>query len=158
MPIAASPTPAHCRPVTVSTPPRRRNRRRERKPRREEQRRGKSRGSVEPEDEAELVEGEAEQARQGKSEGGGAMTVSDSTSSTEHELLVSGLSPATRYPYTVGSSTMVLAEGADFAFTTAHTARTSPRSRIPGRRELASTSCTAESVVVMIDPPGLPIP
>jgi hypothetical protein len=49
---------------------------------------------------------------------------SDATPTTEHEVLVSGLTPDTAYFYTVGSQTGVLAGGADYVF---FTAPSSPR-------------------------------
>lgn len=54
---------------------------------------------------------------------------SNATSSTEHEVTLSGLSPATQYFYSVGTSTQALAQGNDYFFRTAPTIG----SRVPTR-------------------------
>ncbi|MEO0018969.1 MAG: hypothetical protein RLZZ522_2252, partial [Verrucomicrobiota bacterium] len=45
-------------------------------------------------------------------------TAAESAPTTEHEIALSGLKPATTYFYNVGSATEVLAGGPDFSFTT----------------------------------------
>ena len=45
-------------------------------------------------------------------------SVSSATSTTEHELRVSGLTPDTKYYYSVGTSTTTLASGIDYFFVT----------------------------------------
>ncbi len=50
---------------------------------------------------------------------GDGRSFANATVTTDHEVAVSALSPSTRYPYAVGTDSQVLAQGADFAFTTA---------------------------------------
>ena len=66
----------------------------------------------------------------------------DAVSSTEHQVQLGGLAPATRYYYGVGSTTAILASGADYAFTTAPPAGTPQATRI----WVLGDSGTADSV------------
>ncbi len=56
--------------------------------------------------------------------------VSDPTLTTEHQVLVTGLAPATRYYYSVGTSAATLASGADYAFVTSPLIGTAQPTRI----------------------------
>ena len=57
-------------------------------------------------------------------------TAGNATVTTEHEVLVSGLSPVMRYYYSVGSSTATLGSGADFSFYTAPPIGTAQPTRV----------------------------
>lgn len=57
-------------------------------------------------------------------------TVDDGVVTTEHEVRLAGLSPQTRYYYAVGSTTVTLAGGPDFAFRTAPPVGTSVPTRV----------------------------
>ena len=56
--------------------------------------------------------------------------VSDPTLTTEHQVLVTGLAPATRYYYSVGTSVATLASGTDYAFVTSPQVGTAQPTRI----------------------------
>jgi len=56
--------------------------------------------------------------------------VDNTISTTEHEVAVTGLSPGTRYFYSVGSTAVVLASGPDFVFYTAPPYRSTQPLRI----------------------------
>ena len=68
--------------------------------------------------------------RFGTSAGSLTSTAASATITTEHEVLVSGLSPVTRYFYSVGSGTATLASGADFSFYTAPPIGTAQPTRV----------------------------
>lgn len=57
-------------------------------------------------------------------------TVSDATATTEHEVTLSGLTPDTRYYYSVGTSTQALASGSEYTFFTPPAVGTSQPTRI----------------------------
>ena len=68
-----------------------------------------------------------------------AMVVDSASQTTEHELSVTGLDPATTYYYAIGSSGLTLLSGSDYRF------RTSPAtgSRVPTRLWVIGDSGTA---------------
>ncbi|OGT56092.1 MAG: hypothetical protein A3E01_17650 [Gammaproteobacteria bacterium RIFCSPHIGHO2_12_FULL_63_22] len=68
--------------------------------------------------------------RFGTSVGSLTSSAGNATLTTEHEVLVSGLSPVMRYYYSVGSSTATLASGTDYSFYTAPPIGTAQPTRV----------------------------
>src|SRR5262245_1373735 len=68
--------------------------------------------------------------RFGTQPGSLTLSASNSTSSTNHEVTITGLQPATRYYYNVGSSTAVQASGSDYSFVTSPPVGTATPTRV----------------------------
>lgn len=68
--------------------------------------------------------------RYGTDPGNLGQTVDDFTQTTEHEILLSGLSPATKYYYAVGTTNDDLSTSPDYYFVTAPPAGTKQKTRI----------------------------
>ncbi|BCU79279.1 Ig-like domain-containing protein [Luteolibacter sp. LG18] len=78
--------------------------------------------------------------RYGLSAGSLTQTASNATSSTEHEIRLTGLTPNTTYYYSVGSSSATLASGSDYFVVTA------PTGAKPTRVWVLGDACTGSSV------------
>jgi len=72
--------------------------------------------------------------------------VSDPTLTTEHQMLITGLTPATRYYYSVGTSAATLAGGADYAFVTSPLIGTPEPTRIWVLGDSGTKGATAAAV------------
>ena len=72
--------------------------------------------------------------------------VSDPTLTTEHQMLITGLAPATRYYYSVGTSAATLAGGADYAFVTSPLIGTAQPTRIWVLGDSGTKGATATAV------------
>jgi len=73
-------------------------------------------------------------------------TASSSTSTTNHEVTLTGLQPATRYYYAVGDSATIQASGSDFTFLTPPLAGTATPTRIWAIGDSGTANSSARAV------------
>ena len=83
----------------------------------------------------------------GTTQGSLTSNFDNATSTTEHEVVVSGLSPATKYFYSVGSTTQALAgNDSNYFFVTSPTAGTSSPTRIWVLGDSGTANASAQAV------------
>src|SRR5262245_4133385 len=73
-------------------------------------------------------------------------TASSSSSTTDQEVTLTGLQPATRYYYAVGDSTTILASGSDYTFLTPPPAGTAVATRIWAIGDAGTSNSSARAV------------